>query len=110
MSTKVNKADNGAGIGRQMSAISSSSTEPIILRNFRFLSISDICYIGLQSSSRRDYFENTTKNEEENPENCRDDIETISLHSFDFIASAQRQQVAFFFLVKRNYWGGVTYE
>ncbi|KAL2586841.1 hypothetical protein AAZV13_13G078850 [Glycine max] len=76
-----------------MSGISSFSTEPKILRNFRFLSISERSYIGLQSSSRRDSFENTTKNEEENPENCGDDIETISLHSFDFIPSAQREQL-----------------
>ncbi|KAG4970194.1 hypothetical protein JHK85_036615 [Glycine max] len=93
VSTKVNKADNSAGIGREMSGISSFSTEPKILRNFRFLSISERSYIGLQSSSRRDSFENTTKNEEENPENCGDDIETISLHSFDFIPSAQREQL-----------------
>lgn len=110
MSTKVNKADNSAGIGREMSGISSSSNEPKILRNFRFLSISERSYIGLQSSSRRNSFENSTKNEEQNSENCGDDIETISLHSFDSIASAQREQVTFFFLVKRNHWGGVTYE
>ncbi|KHN17687.1 U-box domain-containing protein 34 [Glycine soja] len=91
LSTKVNKEDNG--IGREMSGISSSSTEPKILRNFRFLSISERSYIGLQSSSRRNSFENSTKNEEQNSENCGDDIETISLHSFDSIASAQREQL-----------------
>lgn len=94
MSTKVNKADNDAGIGREMSGISSSSTEPKILKNFKFLSISERSYIGLQTfSHRRDSFENSTKNKEENPENCGDDIEAISLHSFDSIASAQREQL-----------------
>ncbi|RDY08570.1 U-box domain-containing protein 34, partial [Mucuna pruriens] len=92
MSTNVNKADNDAGIGKEMSGISSSSSEPKILKNFRFLSISERSYIGLQTFSRRDSFENSTKNEEENPENCGDDIETI-FHSFDSIASAQREQL-----------------
>lgn len=82
-----------------MSRIYSSSTEPKILKNFRFLSISERSYIGLQTSKRRDSFENSIRNEEENPENCGDDVETISLHSFDSIAST-REQVTFFFLVK----------
>ncbi|KAK7388220.1 hypothetical protein VNO78_23030 [Psophocarpus tetragonolobus] len=93
LSTIVNKADSDAGIGREMSGISSSSTEPKVLKNFRFLSISERSYIGLQTFSNRNSFENSTKNEEENPENCGDDIETISLHSFDSIASAQRDQL-----------------
>jgi len=102
MSTKVNEADNEAGIGREMSGISSYTTESKILKNFRFLSLSEHSYIGLQTFSRRNSFENSTKND--NPENCGDDIEMISLHSFDSIASAQREQVNFFFLVKRNLW------
>ncbi|KAL2338745.1 hypothetical protein Fmac_013191 [Flemingia macrophylla] len=94
MSANVNKADNDAGIGREMSGISSSSTEPKILKNFRFLSISERSYIGLKTfSHRRDSFENSTRNEEENPENCGDYIEGISLHSFDSVASAQREQL-----------------
>ncbi|KAK7347834.1 hypothetical protein VNO80_22373 [Phaseolus coccineus] len=91
MSTKVNEIDNEAGIGREMSGISSSTTESKILKNFRFLSLSEHSYIGLQTLSRRDSFENSTKND--NPENCGDDIEMISLHSFDSIASAQREQL-----------------
>jgi len=102
MSTKVNEVDNEVGIGREMSAISSSTTESKILKNFRFLSISEHSYIGLQTFSRRNSFENSTKND--NPENCGDDIEMISLYSFDSIASAQREQVTFFILVKRNLW------
>lgn len=93
MSPQVNKRGNGGRIGREMSGINSSLTEPKSLKNFRFLSISERSYIGLQISSRRSSFENSTKNEEENPENCGDDIETISLHSFDYIASAHREQV-----------------
>ncbi|KAL9325866.1 hypothetical protein ACSQ67_006511 [Phaseolus vulgaris] len=91
MSTKVNEADNEAGIGREMSGISSYTTESKILKNFRFLSLSEHSYIGLQTFSRRNSFENSTKND--NPENCGDDIEMISLHSFDSIASAQREQL-----------------
>ncbi|KAK7291825.1 hypothetical protein RIF29_07278 [Crotalaria pallida] len=90
MSTQVNKGDSGGGIGREMSGINSSSSP----KNFKFLSISERSYIGLQISSRRNSFENYTKNEEENPENCGDDFETFSLHSFDSIASAQREQLA----------------
>ncbi|KAK7329670.1 hypothetical protein VNO77_23844 [Canavalia gladiata] len=93
MSSEVNKADNSPDIGREMSGLNSSSTEPKILKSFRFLSISDRSYIGLQASSRRDSFENSTKIEEENPENFGDDIETFSLHSFDSIASVQREQL-----------------
>jgi len=102
MSTKVNKVDNEAGIDREMSGISSSTTESKILKNFRFLSISEHSYIGLQTFSRRDSFENSINND--NPENCGDDIEMISLHTFDSIASAQREQVTFFFLVNRILW------
>ncbi|KAK8471059.1 hypothetical protein PHAVU_003G134500 [Phaseolus vulgaris] len=91
MSTKVNEVDNEAGIGREMSGISASTTESKILKNFRFLSLSEHSYIGLQTFSRRNSFENSTKND--NPENCGDDIEMISLHSFDSIASAQREQL-----------------
>ncbi|XP_027329699.1 U-box domain-containing protein 34 [Abrus precatorius] len=92
MSTKVNKVDNGAGISREMSGINSSSAEPKLLKNFRFLSISERSYVGLKTSSRRNSFENSTKNEEENTENCGDDIDTFNLHSFDSITSAQREQ------------------
>ncbi|WVZ10050.1 hypothetical protein V8G54_014580 [Vigna mungo] len=92
MSTKVNKVDNDAGLDREMSGISSSTTESKFLKNFRFLPISEHSYIGLQTFSRRDSFENSTKSH--NPENCGDDIEMISLHSFDSIASAQREQLA----------------
>ncbi|BAT76841.1 U-box domain-containing protein [Vigna angularis] len=92
MSTEVNKVDNDAGIDREMSGISSSTSESKFLKNFRFLSISDHSYIGLQTFSRRDSFENSSKSD--NPENCGNDIEMISLHSFDSIASAQRKQLA----------------
>lgn len=99
MSTKVNKVENDAGLDREISGISSSTTESKFLKNFRFLSISEHSYVGLQTFSRRDSFENSTKSD--NPENCGDDIEMISLHSFDSIASAQREQVIFLFLFKR---------
>ncbi|KAK7265393.1 hypothetical protein RJT34_33013 [Clitoria ternatea] len=92
MSAEVNRSDNGAGIGREMSGVNSSSAEPKLLKHFRFLSISERSYIGLQTSSRRNSFEHSIKNEE-NPENCGDDFETISLYSFDSIASAQREQL-----------------
>ena len=85
MYTQVNKGENGAGIGREMSGINSP-----ILKNFRFLSISERSYIGLQAPSRRDSFENSSSG---------DDFEAISFHSFDSIASAQREQViSFIFL------------
>lgn len=101
VSTQVNKEENGAGIGGQiMSGINSSLTEPKILKSFRFLSISEHSYIGLQTSSRRASFENSTRSEEETPENYGDHVDTISLHSFDSIASAQHEPVTFFFLVR----------
>ncbi|XP_057417039.1 U-box domain-containing protein 34 isoform X2 [Lotus japonicus] len=93
MSTQVNKANYGAGFGGEMSGINSSSMEPKILKNFRFLSLSDRSYIGLQTNSRRSSFENSIQNEEEIPEYIGDDVETISLHSFDSIASAQLEQL-----------------
>ncbi|KAI5415222.1 U-box domain-containing protein 34 [Lathyrus oleraceus] len=91
VSTQLNKSDNGAGIGGQVSGISASSAELKSLKNFRFLSISERSYIGLQTSSRRNSFENSTISEEANPENYGDYVDTISLHSFDSIASAQRE-------------------
>ncbi|CAI8611030.1 unnamed protein product [Vicia faba] len=91
VSTQLNKSDNGAGIGGQVSGISSSSAELKSLKNFRFLSISERSYIGLQTSSRRNSFENSTISEEANPENYGDYVDTISLHSFDSIASAHRE-------------------
>lgn len=98
MSTQVNKANYGAGFGGEMSGIKSSSMEPKILKNFRFLSLSDRSYIGLQTNSRRSSFENSIQNEEEIPEYIGDDVETISLHSFDSIASAQLEQVTSYFI------------
>ncbi|WJX96498.1 hypothetical protein P8452_77697 [Trifolium repens] len=91
MSNHVNKSDNGAGVGGQMSGISASSAELKMLKNFRFLSISERSYIGLQTSSRRNSFENSTISEEANPENYGDYVDTISLHSFDSIASARHE-------------------
>ncbi|KAJ1400687.1 Zinc finger, RING/FYVE/PHD-type [Sesbania bispinosa] len=93
MSAQVNKSDNSAGIGGEMSGINSSPLEPKILKTFRFLSISERSYVGLQTTSRRDSFEHYTKNEEENPENIGDDVEAFSLHSFDAVSSAQREQL-----------------
>lgn len=100
MSNQINKSDNGAGVGGQMSGISASSTELKVLKNFRFLSISEHSYIGLQTSSRRSSFENSTISEEANPENYGDYVDTISLRSFDSIASAYHEPVTFFFLVR----------
>ncbi|OIW18729.1 hypothetical protein TanjilG_13481 [Lupinus angustifolius] len=94
MSTQMNKGENGAGIGSEASRFNSSSAEPESPKNFKFLSISARSYIGLQISSRRSSFENHTRNEEQNLENCDDDFETFSLHSFDSIASVQREQLA----------------
>ncbi|MCH83134.1 U-box domain-containing protein 34-like, partial [Trifolium medium] len=91
VSNHVNKSDNGAGVGGQMSGISASSTELKMLKNFRFLSISERSYIGLQTSSRRNSFENSTISEEANPENYGDYVDSISLHSFDSIASAHHE-------------------
>jgi nucleotide-binding universal stress UspA family protein len=91
VSNHVNKSDNGAGVGGQMSGISASSAELKMLKNFRFLSISERSYIGLQTSSRRNSFENSTISEEANPENYGDYVDTISLHSFDSIASARHE-------------------
>ncbi|CAK8564018.1 unnamed protein product [Lathyrus sativus] len=88
---QLNKPDNGAGISGQVSGISASSAELKILKNFRFLSISERSYIGLQTSSRRNSFENSIISEEANPENYGDYVDTISLHSFDSIASAHRE-------------------
>jgi hypothetical protein len=100
VSNHVNKSDNGAGVGGQMSGISASSAELKMLKNFRFLSISERSYIGLQTSSRRNSFENSTISEEANPENYGDYVDTISLHSFDSIASARHEPVTSFFLVR----------
>lgn len=91
VSNQINKSDNGAGVGGQMSGISASSTELKVLKNFRFLSISEHSYIGLQTSSRRSSFENSTISEEANPENYGDYVDTISLRSFDSIASAYHE-------------------
>ncbi|KAK2412442.1 U-box domain-containing protein kinase family protein [Trifolium repens] len=91
VSNHVNKSDNGAGVGGQMSGISASSAELKMLKNFRFLSISERSYIGLQTSSRRNSFENSTISEEANPENYGDYVDSISLHSFDSIASARHE-------------------
>ncbi|CAJ2649910.1 unnamed protein product [Trifolium pratense] len=91
VSNHANKSDNGAGVGGQISAISASSTELKMLKNFRFLSISERSYIGLQTSSRRNSFENSTISEEANPENYGDYVDSISLHSFDSIASAHHE-------------------
>lgn len=91
VSSRINKSDNGAGVGGQMSGISASSTELKVLKNFRFLSISEHSYIGLQTSSRRSSFENSAISEEANPENYGDYVDTISLHSFDSIASAHHE-------------------
>ncbi|XP_058756312.1 U-box domain-containing protein 34 isoform X1 [Vicia villosa] len=91
VSTQLNKSDNGAGISGQVSGISASSAELKLLKNFRFLSISERSYIGLQTSSRRNSFENSTISEEANPDNYGDFVDTISLHSFDSIASAHRE-------------------
>lgn len=100
VSTEANKPDNGVRIGEQMPRINESSAGPKILKNFKFLSISDHSYIGLQTSSRRNSFENSTRSEEENPENYGDYVDSISFHSFDSIASAQHEPVTFFFLVR----------
>jgi hypothetical protein len=100
VSNHVNKSDNGAGVGGQMSGISASSAELKMLKNFRFLSISEHSYIGLQTSSRRNSFENSTISEEANPENYGDYVDSISLHSFDSIASARHEPVTSFFLVR----------
>ncbi|XP_004507961.1 U-box domain-containing protein 34 [Cicer arietinum] len=91
VSTEANKPDNGVRIGEQMPRINESSAGPKILKNFKFLSISDHSYIGLQTSSRRNSFENSTRSEEENPENYGDYVDSISFHSFDSIASAQHE-------------------
>ncbi|XP_045815482.1 U-box domain-containing protein 34-like [Trifolium pratense] len=91
VSNHVNKSDNGAGVGGQISGISASSAELKMLKNFRFLSISERSYIGLQTSSRRNSFENSTISEEANPENYGDYVDSISLHSFDSIASAHHE-------------------
>ncbi|XP_015973700.1 U-box domain-containing protein 34 isoform X1 [Arachis duranensis] len=80
VNSQENKGESGVGICREMSGINTP-----ILKNFRFLSISDRSYIGLQTSSRRSSFDNSSSG---------DDFEAISLHSFDYVTSAQREQLA----------------
>lgn len=96
MSTQGYKGDNDAGIGREMSGLKSSSTVSKFLQNLKFPSTSEWNYIGSKTPSPMNSPKNSPINQEGNPENFRQDTETVSIHSFDSLAFAQDEQVIFF--------------
>ncbi|KAF7806759.1 U-box domain-containing protein 34 [Senna tora] len=90
MPTQGNKEDSDAGIDREISGLGSSSTEHNFFQNFP--SMSEWSYMGFQTSSPINSLKNSTINQGGNPESSRDDADTVSIHSFDSLASAQFEQ------------------
>ena len=95
MSTQMDRNDGNTSIGRELSGLSTSTTEPTISNNFKYSSISEYSYKDFQSSSHMHSFRNANINQEGNPESSEDDVETISVSSFDSMASAPCEQVNF---------------
>lgn len=88
MPTEQNKGDDG-----EISGHSSFITEPKSSQNVSFPSMSEWSYMDFQASSSMSSLKNYPINQEGNPENSIDDVETVSIHSFDSMASVQSEQV-----------------